>query len=104
MTDELNVRVFLTAIQRAKKMEKHIAALETQLAATKARLAEYEEGYDPAVKPPKEFELVLANSKAFGWRTVQYSHEYFDEGSCGVGFGIKGCIRWFPLSGKGGEA
>jgi len=99
----------LTAVEVVDKL----AALESQLAATKARLAEYEVGFDPAVKPPKDGREVFIR--------VNDCREYYAIYDCPSDdsiarfivlpfgdftpvFSINDIIRWFPLPGsKGGE-
>jgi len=83
----------------------YTANLESELAATKARLAGYEEGYDPKVSPALK-QSVLMMSRDGDYFEVEYhlrSKTYWD----GDNWWKKDCPdlkRWFPLPGKGGEA
>ncbi|MEL7626963.1 MAG: hypothetical protein AAGU15_08910 [Anaerolineaceae bacterium] len=86
-------------------LEEEIAELTARIAVLEKGIAElkpYRDGYDPNINPPKVYQLVLAQCKTFGWRTVEFKINdngkiYFTECISGVGFGVADCIRWYPL-------
>ena len=82
----------------------HIASLEAQLAATQARLAAFEEGYDPMVELPKDFEVVIIDAKHDTKVSRLYPASMYVEHLCfedpfGKQDEIKNVNRWFPLPG-----
>ena len=87
-------------------LEYHVSSLEAQLAATQARLAAYEEGYDPKVELPKNGQTVIAkevrNDQPMYWDLEFHKAQ---NGNLWVNWAFAEpskeaqVIRWFPLPG-----
>ena len=86
-----------------KRLVEELEYLQSQLAATKALLAAYEEGFDPAVKLPDKGNLVTVLPKDRFWQ----SYTVFDGEKFAAPettWDVYEVARWFPLPGsKGGE-
>ena len=82
--------------------------LQSALAATQARLAAFEEGYDPAVKPPEDNEDVFVKVNDGRCYMAVFEHLSGDAvnvfsvipfGDFVPTFDVADIIRWFPTPG-----
>lgn len=92
-------------------MHKRLESLESQLAEAQARLAGFEEGFDPKVKLPKDRQTVIAKEVRDD-QPIYWDVEFLkgDDGNLWVNWAFAepsntaDIVRWFPLPGsKGGE-
>ena len=79
----------------------HIAKLESQLAATQARLAAYEEGYDPATNPPEDNRTVLIVVDSLENEPSMYLANFDGSWFHSVGYSFKAerVVRWYSVMG-----